>query len=115
MLRVRDRKAGVNTWDGPLANTANEIAESLWHTAEGKRCGNCLAPFNRARVPKALFGATYFFPNGRSHRMMRLLCAECHRTIRSKGPSATLQEAAALEVAGELLVPGVLGEAHEGD
>lgn len=105
----------MNAWNGPLAEHVPELCEQLWHRPEGKRCGNCLKKFNARNAPVSLFGVTKFFEARGSHRVVRFICKKCNLNIRNQGPSANLQHAAELEIAGELLVPGPLGEAHDGE
>lgn len=98
----------MNPYTGPLADEAQDLAQSLWHTPEGKSCGNCLAPFNAENAPASIIGVTQFFDKSGTHRVLRLICKKCNSNIRTIGPSAALVAAAELEIVGELLKPGPL-------
>lgn len=98
----------MKAYTGPLAKEAEDIAESLWHKPEGKACGNCDKKFNARNAAVSIVGITKFFEDGRSHRVTRFLCKNCHSNIRAGGPSPALQAVAELEIAAELLRPGPL-------
>lgn len=92
----------------PLDAVADKLAEVIWHTPAGKRCGLCDELFNARRVPKAIFRASYSFQAGGFSQAMRLLCEGCLRETREHGISDSLKDETASEVIASILTPGPL-------
>lgn len=92
----------------PLNKVANELAEDVWHTPAGKRCGLCRELFNAQRVPKGIFRCSYSFEAGGFTQSARLICQECLRDIRERGIPDSLKAETAREVIASILMPGPL-------
>lgn len=95
----------------PLHAVADKLAEVIWHTPAGKRCGLCDERFHARRAAKGIFRGSYSSEAGGFTQSARLICDGCFRHIREHGIPDALKDEAARDIVNTLGVSGPIDAA----